>query len=403
VSRVQQDRAKGFCPQNRFRKEKQILDHHLTDSQIEELLRTNESCLHASCAQTEERGTGTQCSARLHLASCESCRRKVKALEAATERLALLKSPAPARAGVECPPQEVWFQIAAGLGSVNAESCLNHAIHCEKCGRLLAMAAADFCEELTPQEEAQIAALSSSSHDWQMRLAAKLQSGEAQSPAERAARSSRFAPAIAFFAPSRMALAAALIAAVILGVQDYRLQENLFDQSLQTSAAMRRLELDGEQQKGQIAELSQQQGTQQTGRSAAEAPSVSQTAASDRVASLTRFASLTLDTGLTRGSGQMKRLTIPAGAAFARIVLHTPKTPESMKTDGVMHEELLTVDRRKLWSQELKPSAAEGSTSTLSLLIPAYLLTPDDYVIVLSREADNGVEEVASYSFRVPR
>jgi len=166
---------------------------------------------------------------------------------------------------------------------------------------------------------------------------------------------------------------------------------------------MRRLELDGEQQKGQIAELSRQQGTEQSALSAAEAPSVSQAAASDRVASLARSAALTLDAGLTRGSGEMKRLTIPAGAEFARIVLHTPETPVSMKTDGVMHEELLTVDRRKLWSQELKPSAAENSSSSLSLLIPAYLLTPDDYVIVLSREADNGVEEIASYSFRVPR
>jgi len=389
--------------QNRFRKEKQVLDHHLTDSQIEELLRTSESRVDASCSQNEECSTGGQTSARLHLANCESCRQKVQALEIATERLVLLKAPAPARAGKECPPQEVWFQIAAGLESVDAESCLNHVIHCEECGRLLAKAAADFSEELTPQEEAQIAALSSSSPAWQMRLAAKLQSGDAQPPAEHAARFPRFAPAIAFFAPSRVALAAALIAAVILGVQDYRLQEHLSGQSLQTSAEMRRLELDGEQQKGQIAELSRQQGTEQSALSAAEAPSVSQAAASDRVASLARSAALTLDAGLTRGSGEMKRLTIPAGAEFARIVLHTPETPVSMKTDGVMHEELLTVDRRKLWSQELKPSAAENSSSSLSLLIPAYLLTPDDYVIVLSREADNGVEEIASYSFRVPR
>ena len=94
----------------------------------------------------------------------------------------------------------------------------------------------------------------------------------------------------------------------------------------------------------------------------------------------------------------MKRLFVPAGAELVRITLHVPDAP-----DGAMREELLNFDRRRIWSQELKTSAAEMKSGSLTLLVPAYLLTPDDYLIKLSRETPDKPEEVATYSFRVPR
>jgi len=94
----------------------------------------------------------------------------------------------------------------------------------------------------------------------------------------------------------------------------------------------------------------------------------------------------------------MKRLSVPVGTDVARITLHVPESP-----DGVMREELLNFDRQKIWSQELRPSDAERTSKSLTLLVPAYLLTPDDYLIKLSREMPDRPEEVATYSFRVPR
>ncbi len=41
--------------------------------------------------------------------------------------------------------------------------------------------------------------------------------------------------------------------------------------------------------------------------------------------------------------------------------------------------------------------------SNLSILIPAYILTPNDYQIVLSKESDGGMERIATYTFRVSR
>lgn len=368
------------------------MKNHLTDDQIEELLRALAFSRDEDFEEGQGAGSAIQNPAGLHLANCPSCRLKVKALQAATQRLALLKAPTATKAGEECPTQEVWHQIAAGIEDADAENCLNHAIHCEECGQLLAQAAADFSQDLTPQEEAQIAALSSSSPEWQMRLAARLRGGEADAQVERPARSPRFSAVMTFFTPSRMAFAATLIAAVVLGLQDYHLQERLADNSVQTSSEMHRLDSDGAQPKTGVAESISQKSAQPDQAAPAPALPLARTSEPDHMATLT------LESGLTRGAGEMKRLTLSPGAEVVRITLHTPEA-----AGGVMHEELLTVDRRKVWSQELEPSEAESRASKLQLLVPAYLLTPDDYIIVLSREAANGVEEVASYSFRVPR
>jgi hypothetical protein len=123
-----------------------------------------------------------------------------------------------------------------------------------------------------------------------------------------------------------------------------------------------------------------------------------QALASDRRNPETQIASLTLDAGLTRGGGETKRLTVPGGAEIVKVTLHMDESP-----DGVIQEELMTAERQPRWSQRHPLSKPEIERKSTTLIIPASLLTPDDYLIILSRESPNGPERLASYSFRVVR
>ena len=352
---------------------------HLNDGQIEELFRP---AWNGNAESPFDRGALEDIQA--HLKTCDSCRERVLAQQRVMEQLALLKSNAPVSPGLLCPPDGVWIEVAAGIANPDAEKYLSHAMNCDHCGQLLNQAAGDFDEELTPQEEAQIASLASSTTAWQTKVAVRLQGIQAVSPAGSAPKPGWSSSMVAFLTPSRLALVAALAALILLGIGDYRLTGRLSSQSLQASADVNRLQRDVDLERAQIAEL-----TAQLNKPAPSAPQPVQEA---------NVASLTLDSGLSRGTGEMKRLSVPSGAGIVRITLHSTGNP-----DGVMREELLTVDRRKIWSQELRPSDAERKSGSLTLLIPAYLLTPEDYLIVLSRELPDGPEQVATYSFRVPR
>lgn len=304
------------------------------------------------------------------------------------ERLALLKTNAPGTTGPQCPPEQVWLELAAGIVTQDAESRLSHAANCDQCGLLLRQAVADLAAELTPQEEAQISNLSSSTSAWRSSMAASLQDAQedlriAHTPIGR--RPSAFA---ALFSPFRLAFAAAIIGLIALGIRDYLRSARVSGQPVATTAGASSFEEEVRRQKAQIAELTAQLSRSGTAGSASGPHQIDELGA----------VSLSLDSGLTRGNGAMKRIAIPAEAEVVRIAVHISSFPE-----GVLHEELLTIDRRPKWSQELRPSDAEKRSGSLTLLLPAYLLTPDDYLIVLSRELPSGHEEMATYVFRVTR
>jgi CHAT domain-containing protein len=148
------------------------LEQHLTDDNIEELLRvglSREPDLRNDRAVRED--------VLIHLQSCDICQSKVKAQETAMQRLALLRRRAPGELGPECPPDEVWVEFAAGV--TDSENCLDHAANCDHCAPLLQQALADFREDLTPGEEAAIADLKSSSDGWQSTLARRLKNAAA--------------------------------------------------------------------------------------------------------------------------------------------------------------------------------------------------------------------------------
>jgi len=383
--------AKGFCLQSRFRKGEADLEPHLDADQIDVLLRSAWGLNAETLSEPdpfELSGLGLHEDAHAHLMRCESCQERVLEQKKAMERLALLRPNAPVARSPECPPEDVWMEVAAGIARRSSEIYLSHAVECDHCGQMLSRAAEDFVEELTPQEEVLIANLPSSTLNWQTRLANQLRSTRTATADRPHAIGVWFSSIAASLTPSRLAFAAALAGIMVLGLRDYSLSRHLSSQSLQATADVQLLEQDVLQQKAQIADLTAKLNS----------PLASSAQMAPRQGEEPSIASVVLESGLTRSAGEMKRLSVPAGTELVRITLHIPDSP-----GGVMREELLNFDRRKIWSQELEASAAETKSRSLSIFIPAYLLKPDDYLIKLSRESQDRFDEVATYSFRVPR
>jgi hypothetical protein len=94
--------------------------------------------------------------------------------ESAMKRLDLPKTHAPAPPGPQCPAEEVWLEVIAGLHLHRAEIYLSHAIQCDHCGQLLRQPAIDLEDEVSPEEEDTIARLRTSTPEGQRELAAIL-------------------------------------------------------------------------------------------------------------------------------------------------------------------------------------------------------------------------------------
>jgi len=312
----------------------------------------------------------------------------MRAHEQAIESLALLKPKTPGAKGLICPPDFVWLDIAAGILDRDAENDLSHAAQCDHCGSLLRQAKEDFAEELTPEEETIIANLPSLHTAWQGRLAVKLEDTQAPLPvlSPPKDRSPSFLGRL--LAPWRLALAAALIGLMLLGLRDYRRTADVIAQNSHATAEIQRLKQSVLQQNTRIADLTAESRRSSTPLKAAEPQPTGNV----------QIASLVLDPGLTRGIAGLKRLAVPRGTDIAKITLRLEESP-----DGLMREDLLTADGENKWKQELRPSESEKRTNSLSLWLPVYLLTPNDYQIVLSRQAPGGFERFATYTFRVPR
>jgi hypothetical protein len=175
---------------------------------------------------------------------------------------------------------------------------------------------------------------------------------------------------------------------MLLGLRDYRRTADVIAQNSHATAEIQRLKQSVLQQNTRIADLTAESRRSSTPLKAAEPQPTGNV----------QIASLVLDPGLTRGIAGLKRLAVPRGTDIAKITLRLEESP-----DGLMREDLLTADGENKWKQELRPSESEKRTNSLSLWLPVYLLTPNDYQIVLSRQAPGGFERFATYTFRVPR
>lgn len=185
------------------------LEPHLTDLQIDALLRSEREHIDDPALDRDERE-----SARVHLESCNDCLAHFREQESAMERLDRLKLGVSTSPGAECPSDRVWIEIAAGVEHQQTELYLSHAIQCDFCGPLLRQAAADLADEIGSVEQAYISSLPSASRSGQRRLASILNGplrGEAASAA------GRFQSWLqTWFSPQRLAYAL-LIMAIVAG------------------------------------------------------------------------------------------------------------------------------------------------------------------------------------------
>jgi hypothetical protein len=359
------------------------LDSHLSNDQIEELLLFSPRVLGESTSDREVHNE-----AQIHLKACESCQIRARAQEKSMERFNLLKSGTSAASNPQCPAAEALADLAAGMRKENATEILDHAMGCDHCGPILRQLVENFAEELTPWEEKQITALSSSKADWQTAMAGKLRDAQAFPPVA-SVPGSRWRPVLAsMFSPMRLALATALIGLIVLGIRDYR-------RTLALSGLNRPSDANFHTPQQQ---LQQREATAESISKSGRSPVLVAAPPNPKAATEPQIAYLKLDTDITRGAGAMKRLAVPAGTDIVKITLDLAGKPE-----GVFHEELRTVDGRLRWSARLEPSPSEKQSKSLTIWLPAYLLHPDDYQILVNRESSSGIEEVASYVFRVIR
>jgi tetratricopeptide (TPR) repeat protein len=94
-------------------------------------------------------------------------------------RLEQLKPPGEERRGPNCPPESVWWHLAAGLlPESRAAELLEHSTRCDACALLLRQATQDFADEITEQEITHIKALASAQEEWQQSLAQRLSATE---------------------------------------------------------------------------------------------------------------------------------------------------------------------------------------------------------------------------------
>jgi hypothetical protein len=356
---------------------------HLNSEQIDELLQSAMGHKPGATANWEPLAD-----AQRHLRDCPDCQTRMRAQEQVNQQLAFLQLDTPGVKGPMCPPDDVWLELAAGIVRQDSEKHLGHAAQCDYCGPLLRQTKEDFSGELTPEEETVIANLPSSTRDWQERMAVKLQQSQASLPAFSPPKAHSPSFITSLLVPWRLALAGAITGLILLGVRDYRRTINLSAQNVQVTAEVQRLKQSNLQQSTQIAELTTELRKSGTRATVPEPQTIAHP----------QMAALVLEPGLTRGIGSLKHLTVPRGTDIAKITLRLLDAP-----GGVIREDLVTADGEIKWKQELRPSEFENRTNSLSLLLPAYILTPNDYQIVLSRQEPGGFERLATYTFRVTR
>jgi len=146
---------------------------HLTDIELEQLLDSGAGSNGAFVAAMTERDH-----ARVHLRGCEACQAKLRQQEHAMKRIFSVRAPINSNPDSECPADQVWMEIAAGISSDDTARCLSHAAECDHCGPLLRECVHDLSEGATPMEETQIAALASAHARWQHGLAMTLRASQ---------------------------------------------------------------------------------------------------------------------------------------------------------------------------------------------------------------------------------
>lgn len=110
----------------------------------------------------------------------------------------------------------------------------------------------------------------------------------------------------------------------------------------------------------------------------------------------TTLLSFLLTPGLSRDIDSTKRLTIPSGTTQVRLQLRLKRPGHYQSYQAVLQ----TLDGVNLWSRNLPHSAGQVVTLTM----PAKLVLPGDYVVVLKGKTASGqMEEIDEYHFSAAR
>lgn len=190
------NRTSGAGPETAQREEHQRLDHQSSDGQIANDQRVIDQTV------SDQR-------VEAHLADCPSCRNRL--LDFHRHRFALLSGPAPdakptdsaladskfanpkypagpqvrTASTPECPSDDALRQLAAGLTpDALATKLTQHAATCNHCGPLLRTYTEIFSDDFSPEEQAALANLQSSSAGWQKTTARRMLEAAAGSTIE---------------------------------------------------------------------------------------------------------------------------------------------------------------------------------------------------------------------------
>jgi CHAT domain-containing protein len=145
-------------------------NQHLTQDEIDVLFSSGA----AGDLQTASLGKDAG-EAELHLAECEQCRRLLTKYVAAERALGGLKSYPEMGRGADCPPDEQWYSMAAGLvTSSQGDILAQHAATCDHCGPTLRMAMEDFADNTRSEEAALIGELDKPENEWRQALPHRL-------------------------------------------------------------------------------------------------------------------------------------------------------------------------------------------------------------------------------------
>jgi tetratricopeptide (TPR) repeat protein len=118
--------------------------------------------------------------AKAHAEGCGVCGPRLRDHRSVQARLRSMVSPVASTRKSDCPAEERWATLAAGLSSaIEAKPLLEHVSRCDYCGQLLRAATEDLNPEISAEEEESIRQLPSASAAWQRALARKMTSASA--------------------------------------------------------------------------------------------------------------------------------------------------------------------------------------------------------------------------------
>ena len=121
-----------------------------------------------------------------HLLLCSECQELVDQQRFLARMSITLPTNELPGAAANCPSEETWMEIAAGLRSPTAtHQYLEHAMHCSRCATLLKQIAQQFMDSPTDEEGQLLASLRSVDPKWQSSLALRMHELSSKDMADR--------------------------------------------------------------------------------------------------------------------------------------------------------------------------------------------------------------------------